>query len=336
MAHNISTASGRAEMFYVGTVPWHGLGTKVEGSVTSEQALTAAGLDWTVRLEDMTSTSGLSVPMGQAVIRDDVNAVLGMVGRRWKPVQNRDAFGFLDSLVGDRELFYETAGALGQGERVWMMARMPQDLRIKGTEDITKPYLLLSNMHDGFGSLRCFFTGVRVVCQNTLNMASSRKALASGVTIRHTGDLTAKIDEARRVLGLAAEFFRGAEQDMNRLAAAEITPKESLAYFTMLFPDPEKPAEQKVAARNAEETRTELCRLVEHGAGANMKGAKRSYWTAYNAVTEYVDHVVKAKDAAPMSLEAQESRLASALFGTGAALKAKAWDVAYQTVASRN
>ena len=127
--------------------------------------------------------------MGQAVVREDTNEVLGMVGRRWKPCQNHEAFAFLDSLVGDQELLYETAGALVRGERVWMMARMPKEMRIEGTDDVTRPYLLLANWHDGFGSLRCFFTGVRVVCQNTLNMASTQKAMASGICIRHTGDL---------------------------------------------------------------------------------------------------------------------------------------------------
>ncbi len=335
MAHNISTASGRAEMFYVGETPWHGLGTKVECSATSEVALTAAGLDWTVGLQDMITSGGLKVPMGQAVVREDTGEVLGMVGRRWKPVQNREAFGFLDSLVGDHDLLYETAGALGRGERVWMMARLPRELRVAGTDDVTTPYLLLTNWHDGFGSLRCFFTGVRVVCQNTLNMASSEKAIASGIAIRHTGDLSTKIEEARRVLGIAAKFFDRAEQDINRLAGARITHRQAVAYFEEIFPDPEDRAKSKVAARNAEETRTELSRLFEHGAGADLRGVRHTYWTAYNAVTEYVDHTVKAKTK-ELTHEERESRLASIWFGSGASLKGKAWEHAMAAVAATN
>jgi phage/plasmid-like protein (TIGR03299 family) len=335
MAHNLSTASGRVEMFYVGHVPWHGLGTKVEGSATSDVALEAAGLDWTVGLQDMVTTAGLKVPMGQAVVREDTGEVLGMVGRRWKPVQNREAFGFLDSLVGDHQLEYETAGALGRGERVWMMARLPKELRVAGTDDVTRPYLLLTNWHDGFGSLRCFFTGVRVVCQNTLNMASSKKALASGIAIRHTGDLSSKIDEARRVLGIAAKFFDEVEADMNRLAAAAIGREQVIRYFEGIFPDPAKPAEQKVAARNAVETRAELVRLFEHGAGADLRGVRHTYWTAYNAVTEYVDHVVRARTR-ELTHEDRESRLASVWFGNGAAVKGKAWEAAMAAVADRN
>jgi phage/plasmid-like protein (TIGR03299 family) len=335
MPHNICTASGRAEMFYVGETPWHGLGTKVEGSATSEVALKAAGLDWTVGLQDMVTSTGISIPMGQAVIREDTAEVLGMVGRRWKPVQNAEAFGFLDSLVADQQLLYETAGALGKGEKVWMMARVPRELRIAGTDDVTKPYLLLTNWHDGFGSLRCFFTGVRVVCQNTLNMASTRKAIASGIAIRHTGNLDNKIDEARRVLGLASQFFDQFETDINRLAAARISRAQVLNYFEEIFPSPEDPAKQKVAARNAEETRDKLLNLFEKGAGAQMKGVKHTYWTAYNAVTEYVDHVVKSVEQPSLSYTEKEARLSSIWFGNGASIKNHAWVAATNATGSK-
>lgn len=333
MAHEISTASGRAEMFYVGSTPWHGLGTQVEGSATSEVALKAAGLDWTVRLEDIKTSSGLKVPMGKAVIREDVNSCLGMVGRRWKPVQNREAFGFLDGLAG-AALEYETAGALGAGERVWMMAKLPQELRVKGTEDVTKPYLLLSNMHDGFGSLRCYFTGVRVVCANTLAM-STRDFYRKGVAIRHTGDLDSKMAEAAGILGLATKFFEEAQVSIDALAATKVTKQMAVDYFTTIFPDPAKPEEAKVALRNAEETRSEVFRLFDDGAGAKEKKTRHTMWTAYNAVTEYVDHVHKNK-AKQLDHDAKESHLTSIWFGAGATLKAKAWDAAMATVGTRS
>jgi len=191
MAHMISTASGRAEMFYVGEVPWHGLGTRVEGSATSEVAIQAAGLDWDVTTEPLYLADGRPVDR-MACIRSDTKAILGTVSPRYCPVQNRDAFTFLDSLTMANELHYETAGSLGQGERVWMLARVPGELRVAGTDDVTKPYLLLTNCHDGTGALRCLFTGVRVVCNNTLMRATRNQS--EGLHLRHTGSIHAQIE----------------------------------------------------------------------------------------------------------------------------------------------
>jgi phage/plasmid-like protein (TIGR03299 family) len=335
MAHNIRTASGRAEMFYVKERPWHGLGTRVEDAPTSAEALALAGLDWTLSLEPMTASGGINVPMGKAVIRTDVNRCIGMVGNRYRVVQNRDAFSMLDSLVTTDELRYETAGALGHGERVWMLARVPGDLRIDGTDDVTHKYLLLSNQHDGFGSLRVFFTGVRVVCQNTLNFAS-KQAQRQGLVIRHTGSLVDKIEEGRRILGLAHEFFDAAVQQMNRMASLKMTSTTAYKYFESVFPDPADKGSAKVAARNAEEIRGKLVDLFERGAGADIKGVKGTLWTAYNACTEYVDHVVKTKDSTKaLGRDEQQGRLASVWFGQGASIKGKAWEAA-MAYASQN
>jgi phage/plasmid-like protein (TIGR03299 family) len=334
MAHNISNANGRAEMFYVGETPWHGLGTKVEGAATSAIALEAAGLDWTVSVNDLVTASGLSVPQGKAIVRDDTQQVFGVVGNRYTPVQNRDAFAFLDSLVGEGELLYETAGALGQGERVWMLARVPGELRVAGTDDVTKPYLLLHNAHDGSGTLRSHFTGVRVVCQNTLAMASAAGG-QDGVSIRHTGSIHSRIETAREVLGIAAKFFERAQEEINVLASSRIADVVAMKYFDDLIPMPEKPEEQPVAVRNATEIREKLFQLYEDGAGSDMPGVRRTMWAAYNSVTEYVDHVVKTKDRTrAIGREAREDRLASNWFGPGSVLKGQAWStaMAYATV----
>src|SRR5690349_12438108 len=99
MAHNLATnADGSAKMFYVGQTPWHGLGTRLDAPATSAEAMTAAGLDFEITMEDLVTASGISVPMGQAAVRADTREVLGMVGRKWKPVQNAEAFAFLDGL----------------------------------------------------------------------------------------------------------------------------------------------------------------------------------------------------------------------------------------------
>jgi phage/plasmid-like protein (TIGR03299 family) len=331
VAHDLNfDANGNAAMMYVGETPWHGLGTRLETAPTSADAITAAGLDWEVRMEDLVTASGLAVPMGQVAVRGDTNTVLGMVGRRWTPVQNREAFAFLDGMAAKGDVTYHTAGALGRGERVWMLAKLPGHITVAGTEDVTEKYLLLSNAHDGFSSLRAFFTPIRVVCQNTLNMAS-RQALRQGVTIRHTGKIEAKLAEARRVLGLADQFYKDVQEQANFLASRRIGRDAAMSYFKAVVPAPEDEEKGKRAADNARETWGSLLQLWDAGKGQDIKGVRHTYWAAYNAVTEFVDHVKVAQGSGKLSLEeSRMNRLSSIWFGAGADLKGRAYVTAMQ------
>jgi len=157
-------------MFY-GEEPWHRLGEKLDAPATAEEAITAAGLDYEISLTDEATVDGMMVPKTKAVVRYDNQTVLGVVSDRYVPVQNKQAFSFLDSCVADNGLRYHTAGALGQGEKIFLLAKLPGHLRVKQTEDVVDKYLLLSNSHNGSSALRVLFTPVRVVCQNTLSMA---------------------------------------------------------------------------------------------------------------------------------------------------------------------
>lgn len=133
MAHELATmVDGRTAMMYCGEAPWHGLGQKLDGPATAEEAIAAAGLDYDVTLTPMTTEDGLSVPGRRAVVRADTRAVLGVVSDRFVPVQNKQAFGFLDAVVAEGSLRYHTAGALGRGERIWLLARLPEQIRVRG------------------------------------------------------------------------------------------------------------------------------------------------------------------------------------------------------------
>ena len=318
MAHEIATTNGRAAVAYFGEKPWHGLGTKLDNPATAEEAITAAGLDYEVSLKPMVTTEGADVPQRRAVVRGDAGTVLGVVGKEYIPIQNSEAFAFLDSVVADGGLRYHTAGALGKGERIWMLAKLPGHIRVKGTHDITDKYLLLSNSHNGTSALRVLFTPIRVVCANTLAIAHHRGA-GQGVSIFHKGDLATKVRQAQTVLGLAHRFYDDLEGHMNRLASHYPTAEQLSNYFRSLYPDP---VDGEVT--RAENTRHELHRLFEEGRGQDIYGVRHSTWAAYHAVTEYVDHHRPTRAKSPG--QRASLRLQSQWFGSGAKLKAKAWD----------
>jgi len=321
MPANIATTHGRPAMMYAGEVPWHHLGTKLDQPVTAREAITAAGLDYEVRLTPLATYDGLAVPKTKAVVRYDTQTVLGVVSNRYVPVQNHQAFGFLDAVVADGGLRYHTAGALGRGEKIWMLAKLPGHIRVKNSDDLVDKYLLLSNAHDGSAALRVYFTPIRVVCQNTLSLAE-RRSNGQGISIMHKGDLHTKIAEAQKVLGFAQLCFDDAAARIDRLASYYPSHAELSAYFRAIYPDPEE-GKDKTRATNIRE---ELHRLFENGIGHDQPQITRSAWVAYNSVTEFVDHVRPGRGT--NDSERASRRLDSIWFGSGARLKQKAWSLA--------
>jgi Domain of unknown function (DUF932)/Tetratricopeptide repeat len=191
-------------MMYAGQVPWHGLGTPVSTEVTAGDAIKHAGLSWHVDLQPVFAGAGLvqSLVAGvKATVRNTDQRALGVVGDRYMPVQNEDAFAFFDSVVGEGQAIYHTAGSLDGGRRVWVLAKLPGEVRLH-QDEVTEKYLLLMNSHDGSTALRMLFTPVRVVCQNTLNLAM-RGTSAEGIAIRHTACTKPKAVEPKVGLTLA-------------------------------------------------------------------------------------------------------------------------------------
>ena len=175
-------------MFSVREKPWHGLGTIVNDAPTSEDAIRLARLDWRVVQNDVFTNSGERIPGYKANIRDFDRKLLGVVSDRYKVVQNTDAFSFTDELLG-QGVKYETAGSLQDGKRVWLLARMLKEY-IGGSEEIC-PYLVFSNSHDGTGAVKVAITPVRVVCNNTLNLAFT--TAQRSFSMIHTGNIGDKI-----------------------------------------------------------------------------------------------------------------------------------------------
>lgn len=320
--HNINS------MMYVGEKPWHGLGVKLDNAATSAQAIEAAKLDWKVSKHPLVTTvqgQFINVPDKFAVVREDSKKVLGVVGSVYTPLQNKSAFSFFDAVVGEKAAMYHTAGALGNGERVWILAKLPGHIRTTG-DDVTEKFLLLSNSHDGTGAVTVMFTPIRVVCQNTLNVALSGND--NRAKLRHTMTLGNRIEDVRKALGILNNRFTMFEELSKAMAAKPLTYSGFKDYVkgAGLLPKEEGNGGMSTRASNIMD---ELSRLFERGKGNDMPGVKGTLWAGFNAVTEYVDHFRSTKGD---GLDGAENRAKSLLFGSGANMKQDAWDKAVSLV----
>jgi len=318
MAHNLNFKNGKASMFYYGEKPWHGLGTELSHPATAAEAIKAAQLDYIVETKSIYLENGKEIGIAKATVREDTGEVLGVVGNQYRVIQNVEAFNFFDVLVGEGQAIYHTAGALGKGERVWILAKLPQNIVIQ-REDVVEKYLVLTNSHDGTSALRVYFTPIRVVCQNTLIM--SLQCRAESIVIRHSGDIMSKIKEARRVLGIAIDYYAQFEQIANQLVDVKLNKAKAEDYFERVLLGEEKKKEETTRAKNI---KNDLLALFDHGRGNDLSGIRHTLWSAYNSVVEYVDYYKTVKG----EKEDKSNRLKSIWFGAGARQKAKALEVA--------
>ena len=193
-------------------VPWHNLGIIVEEAPSSEEAIRLAGLNWEVQQQPIYLADGTEIKGNYANVRSSDGKALGIVGDRYKIVQNTDAFAFTDALLGEG-VKYETAGSLKDGKVIWLLAKMPETIEILG--DKVDPYMVFTNTHDGSGAVRVCMTPVRVVCNNTLNAAirGARRVWSA----RHTGSVTNKLDDARETLQFANQYLEATKQTFEDL-----------------------------------------------------------------------------------------------------------------------
>lgn len=321
MAHNLNIVNGKANMFYTGERPWHGLGTKLDKPATAKEAIIAAGLNYPIAKEQMFLSNGKAIEGKFANVRQDTKDFLGIVGDRYQIIQNAEAFTFFDSVVGDGKAIYETAGALGKGERVWILAKLPGEMVI-AKDDVIDKYLILTNNHNGLSCLQMYFSPVRVVCQNTLN--ASLKDAQNGISIRHTGNIQFKVEEVRRILNISFNYYEEFEKICKQLVDVKLDSKKSDLYFNDVLgiEDDGEDSTKKMNEKN------QLLHLFEYGKGNSNPAIKHSVYAAYNAVTEYVDHYKTVKN-----LEKDKTnKLKNIWFGTGASLKEKAFSKAVALV----
>jgi len=273
------------QMMFVGQTPWHGLGNKVDEGVTVNDAIVAAGLDWEVGLKDLQTVDGIPVNH-RATYRKTDGSILGVVGPRYTPLQNRDAFDWFQPFLDANECAIHTAGALHYGQKVWVLAQLNRDnSEIVPGDDVCK-FILLSNSHDGTTAIRVGYTPIRVVCVNTLAAAHHSKD-SQLIRIRHTRSSKTNLDNVRDIMdNINAQFEATAEQ-YRFLASKDFNQNDIRRYVKILLGVDKTPDEDiKTRTKNIMD---EILGLVEgpKQAATNVRG---TWWAAYNGFNEYLNY----------------------------------------------
>lgn len=339
MSHELDFNKDEASIAYTGDTPWHKLGKSFDKGFTSAQALKSAGLDYNVELQKLyTKQPGqqsLELDSHKAVVRTDTNATLGVVGNSYCPLQNKDAFRFFDAAVGKGEALYETAGALKGGRQIWLLAKIKGQIDIIKNDPINK-YFLLTNRHDGLGSVAGRVTPIRVVCANTLTAAMGGK-MKEEVRIVHRGsnqqDVADRLEYAGELLNKVGAYYDELSDVYRKFAKFNLRDIQMRSYIAeSLRPyggiktksDIEVTAQLK-ESQDMHSTRlvtevNSVMALVENGRGTDIKGVRGTLWGTYNAITEYVDHHKKNRSG-------DAGRVQYMGFGTGKMVKDAALQV---------
>ena len=283
MSANVET------MFYTRKAPWHGLRVCVESALSSEEALEKSGLNWKVIQRPIMTNAYDPIPGYKANIRETDNRILGVVTDRYKVVQNAEAFAFTDALLGEG-VKYETAGSLQNGKKIWLLAKLPEKYIIEGEQ--IDPYLVFSSSHDGSGAIKVAMTPVRVVCQNTLNIAlSSAKRIWSTI---HVGDLAAKMDEAHNTLLLAEKYMGKLGTEFSRLSKIKLSDQKVMEYINLLLPMDEQPT--NIHRKNISRIREDL--KMRYFDAPDLKHIGKNGYRFINAVSDFATHAKPLRETA--------------------------------------
>jgi len=277
MAANVET------MFSVREKPWHGLGTIVQDAPNSAEAIRLAGLDWAVIPKPL-FIDGNPEPIEGLVAntRSSDNSVLGVVTPKYKAVQNVEAFDFVDALIDNGDVRYETAGALQNGKKVWMLGKLNQSSKILGDE--VEQYVVFSNSHDGKGAIQIAVTPIRVVCQNTLNLALNNASRMWST--RHMGNMQEKLIQAQNVLNRTKVYMEALSETAEGLSQYSLRRGEIEMILDAMFPIEEDATDR--VRNNKDQCKEEILTLCS--APDLQKFGSNNAWTFVNAVADWVDH----------------------------------------------
>lgn len=332
---------GTAAFVSAREVAWHGLGTVTPDALTAEEALKTAYLDYTVKLHPVWAHLNYEGPAGfenarpaQKILCKEKWATVsqnpktgqprvhGVVGKKYVPIQNVDAFRICDDIVAESGANYETAGAMNDGTIVFLTMKLPSSIQFAEGQETIELYLMATNAHDGSKAFTLAVTPVRVVCQNTLTLALLQAQRT--FSIRHTESAKGRIAEARTALDLTFRYTEAFQAEVEKLLAMDYTTKKFDKLVEQLIVEPPKDAKDFVKSRVQEE-RGKLKGLWRADTQAPIAGTG---WAAYNTVVEYADFYspVKAKPA-----EKAEARAVRVVNGGADRLKQHAYHIITQS-----
>jgi phage/plasmid-like protein (TIGR03299 family) len=311
MAHEIEFVNGQAQMAYVGALPWHGLGVKVDDNLAPAEMMKAAGVDWRVQeVESFVEFNGQKVPTGmKALVRETDGRVLTQVGKGWHPVQNEEAFEFFNDFVEAGQMKMHTAGSLKNGEIIWALAKVEDDFELFNGDKV-ESYFLFSNPHQYGKTIDIRFTPIRVVCNNTLTLSLNQNA-QNAVRLNHRRQFDA--DAVKEMMGIAHVKMDQYKEMAEFLGSKRTTEDTVKQYFGALLGTSNK--EEGELSRKGKRAMEVL--IEQPGA----EFAEGSWWSAFNAVTYMTDHELG---------RSADTRMQSAWYGANRKLKTDALELALE------
>jgi phage/plasmid-like protein (TIGR03299 family) len=323
MAHEINYNEKKGTHSFVSNTEkaWHNLGQVVDGAMTAAEAIELANLDYEVQKVKihpaLESGFGDAIPEKFATIRTDNNDYLGLVGSRYEIIQNKDAFSFFDSVVDNGEAIFETAGVLGKGERIFITAKLPEDMLVNGEK--CEKYIILTNSHNGTSSIIAGFTSVRIVCNNTLQAAMND--LSNKVSIQHRVGAKDRLSEAYKVMNIASKYMLEVNEVFNQMSDTRLQDEKLKSFIERVMKptykeiDPEKEREQSTRFKNQVESIYDFA--MTHPT-QTTPAALGNVWGGYNAISGYYNYLCNYKS--------QEQKFNSQLFGNANSRIQKAFE----------
>lgn len=321
MAHQINFNERKGSYSFASNSEkaWHGLGQVVDKAMTASEAIELANLDYEVgkttihaAIADASATEDspehfVKIEDKFATYRTDTKDTLGIVGGRYEIVQNKDAFGFFDAIIDSGEAIFETAGALGKGERIFVTAKLPEDMIVAGEE--CNKYIILTNSHDGTSSIIAGFTSVRVVCNNTLQAAL--KDLTNKVLIQHRVGAKERLAEAYKVMNIGSKYMNEVQEVFNEMAKTKVSDEQLQDYIIKVMKPEYKSLksaeeEEKISTRFKNQVSSIYEFALSHPT-QQTDATRGTLWGAYNSISGYYNYIQKYKN--------EEQKFTSQMFG---------------------
>jgi len=321
MAHNLYMTSKGAAYAGARELAWHRLGVTTKNAMTSEEAIKLAQLDYEVGIEKLyTSINGVSqwIDSHNVTYNKRNNHVFGVVGNRYEVIQNYEAFDFLDGIVKDKVAMFETAGALGMGETIFISVKLPNNIRIASLPDEEiNNYLLFTSSHDGSGAIRVLFTPIRVVCNNTLSAALSTANGLNSWSIKHTKNARTRLQSVQNLFVRVNEEIEAMGYTFDRMVNFRMTEAQVDATIARIVLkddefviDGERIQATKEISTNKKNIMYKLKSSIYKGVGQDIIDPSTAYGV-FNGITSYVQNVKKYKNDEDHFKHANKSVLAN-------------------------